>query len=141
MAAERAIERGTMLSTSARREASPIADSMRRSLSSPMPMWRGMNSVGFSSSPSGRADCISMGRKTLSGAFFDELGVVGLVHQLVEFGHVLDQDGEEPAFAHRVLVGQGGVLAQVLVDFGDFAGHGHVDVGGGLDRLDDARDF
>jgi hypothetical protein len=56
----RAIERGTMLSISARREASPITDSMWRSSASSMPMWRGTNSAGFSSSPSGGADCISM---------------------------------------------------------------------------------
>jgi hypothetical protein len=57
----RAIERGTMLSISARRDASPITDSMWRSPASSMPMWRAMNSAWFSSSPSGRADCISMG--------------------------------------------------------------------------------
>jgi hypothetical protein len=33
---------------------------MWRSSASEMPMWRGMNSLGFSSSPSGRADCISI---------------------------------------------------------------------------------
>jgi hypothetical protein len=60
IAVARAMERGTMLSTSARREASPMTDSMWRSPSSSMPMWRGMNSDGFSSSPSGRALCISM---------------------------------------------------------------------------------
>jgi hypothetical protein len=57
-----------MPSTSARREASPITDSMWRSSASDTPMWRGMNSVGFSSSPSGRADCINMGFLERAGA-------------------------------------------------------------------------
>src|SRR5215207_1431343 len=131
----RAIERGTMLSTSARRDASPITDSMWRSSASETPMWRGMNSWGFSSSPSGRADCISIG----SGRFLDEFAIAGLVHQHVELRHVLDQDLEEPAVAHRILVGERRVVAQVLVHLRHFAGDRHVHVGGGLHGLDHAR--
>ncbi|MNW17957.1 hypothetical protein D3C71_2173300 [compost metagenome] len=67
MAVLRAIERGTMLSMRARREASPITDSMCASSAASMPMWRGRNSVAFSSAPSGRADCINMGQ--VSGFF------------------------------------------------------------------------
>ncbi len=63
----RAMERGTMLSISARRDDSPMADSMCCSSASSMPMWRAMNSVVFSSSPSGRADCISMGISVVRG--------------------------------------------------------------------------
>ena len=51
----RAIERGTMLSTSAWREASPMTESISFSSASSMPMWRGMNSASFSSSRSGWA--------------------------------------------------------------------------------------
>src|SRR5574337_366631 len=47
MAAARAMERGTMESTSARREASPMTDSMSASSCASMPMWRGRDSVGF----------------------------------------------------------------------------------------------
>src|SRR5690606_9634376 len=131
----RAMARGTMPAISARRVASPITESMWLSSAAETPMCRGMNSVVFSSSPSGRADCISMEG---SGVLFDEFRVVGLVHQDVELGHVLDQDLEQPAGAHRVLVGDRRVGAQVFVDFGDFAGDRHVHVGGGLDRLDHA---
>ena len=42
----RAIDRGTMLSISARREDSPMTDSICRSSASSMPMWRAMNSDG-----------------------------------------------------------------------------------------------
>jgi hypothetical protein len=45
--------RGTIASMSACRDAMPMTDSMRRSSSSSMPMWRATNSDGFSSSPSG----------------------------------------------------------------------------------------
>jgi hypothetical protein len=67
MALLRAIERGTMLSMRARRDDSPITDSIIFSSASSMPMWRGMNSEAFSSSQSGRADCINMGNSVKSG--------------------------------------------------------------------------
>src|SRR5690606_8359046 len=56
----RAMLRGTMLSISARREASPMTDSMWASSASLTPMWRAMNSLGFSSSPRGLTAGISM---------------------------------------------------------------------------------
>ncbi len=55
MACVRAMERGTMESMSARREASPITDSMWASSAASMPMWRGRNSAAFSSADRGRA--------------------------------------------------------------------------------------
>jgi hypothetical protein len=60
MGRARAIDRGTMESISARREASPMTDSMWASSAALMPMWRAMNSEGFSRSPRGLAACISM---------------------------------------------------------------------------------
>jgi hypothetical protein len=60
MGRARAIDRGTMESISARREASPMTDSMWASSAALMPMWRAMNSEGFSRSPKGRAVGISM---------------------------------------------------------------------------------
>ena len=45
--AARAIERGTICSISARRDAAPMTDSMCASSSASMPMWRGMNSPAF----------------------------------------------------------------------------------------------
>src|SRR5574343_1394278 len=56
----RAIERGTMDSIRARREASPMTPSMSVSSCALMPMWRAMNSDGFSRSPRGRWADISM---------------------------------------------------------------------------------
>src|SRR5690606_32092391 len=82
----RAIERGAVASISARGEASTITGSMWLSWAEDTPMCRGMNSVVFSSSSMGRADCISMEG---SGVLFDEFRVGGLVHQDVELGHVL----------------------------------------------------
>src|SRR3954470_6401168 len=118
IALARAMERGTMPSISARREASPMTDSMWRSPASSMPIWRGMNSDVFSSSPRGRADCISMeGGSVWRSRVLGERGVGGLVHQPVQFGGVGDLDLEEPALAQRVAVGQCGVGAQRLVDF------------------------
>src|SRR3569623_1489929 len=133
----RAIERGTMPSTSARRDASPITDSMWRSSSGVMPMWRGMNSWVFSSSPSGWADDIGMGLRVV----LHDLAVRGLVHQRVELRHVPDPDLEEPAVAHRLLVRHRRIGAQVLVDLGHLAGERHEDVGGGLHRLHDPGHF
>src|SRR6478672_6925547 len=53
----RAMERGTMESMRALREASPITDSMWVSSAASMPMWRGRNSVAFSSAArEGRED-------------------------------------------------------------------------------------
>ena len=53
----RAIDAGTSLSISARRDAAPITDSISASPSASMPTWRGMNSPALSSSASGfRAD-------------------------------------------------------------------------------------
>src|SRR3954453_16352533 len=100
----RTIERGTMLSISARRDASPITDSMWRSSASEMPMWRGRNSDVFSSSPSGRADSISM-KGEGSSVRLDQLLVRRFVHQGIELRPVLDQDLEESAAAHGFLVG------------------------------------
>ncbi len=56
----RAMERGTMPSMRARREASPITDSMWASSAASMPMWRGRNSPAFSSADKGRAAGICM---------------------------------------------------------------------------------
>src|SRR5436309_12338286 len=124
MGAARAMERGTTASISAWRDAMPITDSMRRSSSGAMPMWRATNSDGFSSSPSGRvwfwwAD-ISMG-----SAVLHEHVVGGPVHELIEFGHVGHVDLEEPAFAERIAVGERRVGAQRLVHLDDLAGHRH----------------
>src|SRR4051812_38223858 len=84
----RAIERGTMLRTRACRDDSPIAASMRRSAASSMPMCRRANSLASSSCARARALCTDIGLSTL----FHEFRVIGLVHQLIELGHVLDQD-------------------------------------------------
>src|SRR6185369_6241566 len=117
----RTMDRGTMLSMSARREDSPMTDSICRSSVSSTPIWRAMNSDLFSSSLSGRADCIN-----ISGGRFQEPGIGRLVHELVELGHVLDEEFEKPAVAHRVPVGQRRVGAQLLVDFSHLARHRHV---------------
>ena len=60
MAWARVMLRGTMDSIRARREASPITLSMCCSSAALMPMWRAMNSDGFSSSPKGLRVDISM---------------------------------------------------------------------------------
>jgi len=52
--------RGTTASISARREAAPIADSMRASSAASGPMWRDTNSSACSSSASGVAVDMSM---------------------------------------------------------------------------------
>jgi hypothetical protein len=54
------MEAGTMLSMSARREASPMTDNMCFSSASLMPMWRAMNSLSFSSWVKGAAEDINM---------------------------------------------------------------------------------
>src|SRR5690606_15891770 len=106
----RAMARGTMLSMSARREASPITDSMWLSSASLRPMWRATNSLAFSSASKGMAEGMSMaGLGGGSAVVVDELLVGRLVHHGVELRHVLDQHLEEPALAQRVAVGQRGV--------------------------------
>jgi hypothetical protein len=64
----RAMERGTMPSISARREASPITDSMWASSAALTPMWRAMNSDGFSSSRKEWAEDIVMALPCGKGA-------------------------------------------------------------------------
>src|SRR5690606_13703535 len=78
-----------------------------------------------------RSDGVRQGSSAL-----EQVVVGGGVHQGVEFSRVAELDLEEPAGAGGVGVGQRGVVAQGFVDFGDFAGDGHVDVSGGLHGLD-----
>ena len=58
-----------------------------------------------------------------------------------ELAGVAQLDPEEPAGVGRIGVRQGRVSTQGLVDFGHGAVDRHVDVGGGLDRLDHAGGF
>jgi hypothetical protein len=50
-------------------------------------------------------------------------------------------DFEKPTGAQGVGIGQGGIGTQGFIDLDDFAPSGHVHIGGGFDRLDDASDF
>src|SRR3990167_3486185 len=141
----RAMLAGTTASISARREATPIADSISAWSAASGPRWRAANSAGFSSSDSGRWAGWSMVRLRFRAVAVSERleqRVVGRrIHQAVELHHVADLDLEEPAVAHRVGVGQGRVGAQRLVDLDHFAADRHEDVGRGLDRLDHAGHF
>lgn len=68
-----------------------------------------------------------------------EGGVGGGVHQVGERRGVGELDLDQPARAEGIAVDQFRGLAQGLVDRGDGAADGQVDVGLGLDRLDRAE--
>src|SRR6478735_715968 len=129
---------------SSRRDAAPITDSMRASLSASMPTWRGTNSPAFSSSASGFKADMSIavpGEFTRTSGFLDERVVRRLVHQCGDLAPVAEADLEEPAGGERVAVGERRIGAQGFVDLDHLAAHRHVEVGRGLDRFDDASDI
>src|SRR5450756_2495021 len=132
----RAMECGTIVSISARREPAPTALSITASSAASTPMWRAMNSQAFSSSPNVLADCINM---TLPSSVIRKTAVAGLIHQRIELGRIGQLDLEEPADTKRVAVGQGRVGTQRFVHLGHFATDRHIDVSRGLDRFDDSR--
>src|SRR6478752_6727577 len=141
IAAARAIDAGTIASTSARREPAPIAFSMVASASVSMPTWRATNSDGFSSSASGFSADMSMADVPVSvqmrragrvSGVLDQFVVGSLVHQRIGLGRSADLDLEEPARSLRVAVGERRVGTQRLVDLDDLAADRHVQIGGGL---------
>ena len=96
-----------MLSISARREASPITESISFSSASPdADVARDEFGRVFKLAQRGeRRTIFQHGVSAFflvgkSGSFLGELGVIGLVHEHVELEHMsLDQDLEEPAIA------------------------------------------
>src|SRR4051812_40199005 len=118
----RTIDGGTTASISACRDAAPTTDSMCRSSASSGPTWRWTNSLRVSSSARGsRADINISGGLSERSERLQQRVVGGPVHQLVELAHVGDVDLEEPAVAHRVLVGERRVSLQRVVDLDDLA--------------------
>ena len=81
------------------------------------------------------SNCIQQTRTSSVLVLLDKLGIGLLVHELLDVLGVLDADLEDPAIILGLAVDQGGVALNVLVVGDNFSGHGGVDVGGSLHRL------
>ena len=66
------------------------------------------------------------------------LGIGLLVHKLLNVLGILDADLEDPTVLLGLGVDDGGIALDVLVVGKDLTGHGGVDIGGSLNRLNTA---
>ena len=67
------------------------------------------------------------------------LGVGSGVHQLTQLSRIGSFDLQHPTLAESVRVDLTGVIRKARVYLDDFTAHGGVDVGSGLDGLDDTK--
>jgi hypothetical protein len=84
-----------------------------------------------------QADCVAAAACSVL-VLLEVLGVCLLVHELFDILGVLDADLEDPTVILGLGVDDGGITLDVLVVGKDLTGHGGIDIGGGLHRLNTA---
>ena len=84
-----------------------------------------------------QADCAAAAACSVL-VLLEVLGVCLLVHELFDILGVLDADLEDPTVILGLGVDDGGITLDVLVVGKDLTGHGGIDIGGGLHRLNTA---
>src|SRR5262249_19090012 len=138
------IASGTVCETNSPTSDTPMIESMSLTSSGDGPMCRREKSFG-SKSPAVVANNIFYPFRVVPFGWLlfnvsrDSLLVSLLIEQTIEFGRIGDFDLKEPALAHRISVHKRWFIHDSLIDFGDFAAHWRIDVGGGLDGLDNRR--
>lgn len=84
-----------------------------------------------------QADCAAAAACSVL-VLLEVLGVGLLIHELFDILGVLDANLEDPTVLLGLGVDDGGITLDVLVVSKDLTGHGGIDIGGGLHRLNTA---
>ena len=84
-----------------------------------------------------QADCAAAAAYSVL-VLLEVLGVGLLIHELFDILGVLDANLEDPTVLLGLGVDDGGITLDVLVVSKDLTGHGGIDIGGGLHRLNTA---